>query len=340
MATFIYPSNAILQEIAQDLLPALQMNDPIFGIMPIVNRDTDLVMWEQEDNYLDLMNVRGINGQPGKVQPVGLKRYAMQPGYYGDFTVIDEQEITRRRNPGSFGQTIDLNELVRKRQDLIMTRMISRIVSICWSLIATGSFSVSKDGAVVVTDTYTIQTYSAGTAWSTAATSTPLADFRAVKLKQRGHSVAFNARATAYMNQVTFNNMTANTNSADLGGKRTAGLATVIGLSDTNKVLLAEDMPQIVIYDGGYLDSAGTFQPFIANSKVVVVGERLDGGNIAEFEMTRNANREDLGPGIYNFITDTLTASTAPVPRELGIHLGFNGGPALLFPSAIVAMSV
>lgn len=341
MPTYAYPSNAILEEIAQDFLPTLQMTDPLFDFMPIENEDTDLVMWEQEDNNQGLMNVRGINGQPGKVQPLGVKRYAMQPGYYGDFNSIDELEITRRRGIGTFGNVIDVEELVMKRQNQLMDRLIKRIVNIGWLTVTTGTYTVTnKDGVVIATDTFPIQTYSAGTGWATTATATPLADFRAIKLKQRGHAVLFNAKATAYMNQVTFNYLTANTNSADLFGKRTAGFGTVIGLGDINKVLLGEDMPQIAIYDGGYIDSTGTFQPYIANGKVTVVGQRVDGAQVAKFILTRNAQKETPGPGIYTLVVDTLSSGTAPVPREISVHAGFNGGPGVLYSNAIVSMSV
>jgi hypothetical protein len=341
MPTYTYPSNAILDEIAQDFLPTLQMTDPLFDIMPVENEDTDLLMWEQEDNNQGLMSVRGINGQPGKVQPLGVKRYAMQPGYYGDFSSIDELEITRRRGMGTFGDVINVDDLIAKRQNQLLDRLIKRVIQVGWTTLTTGTYTVTnKDGVTIATDTFPIQTYSAGTGWSTAATSTPLADFRAVKLKQRGHAVMFNAQSTAYMNQVTFNSMTTNTNASDLFGKRTAGLATIIGLSDINKVLLGEDMPQIVIYDGGYIDSAGTFQPYIANSKVVLVGKRVDGAQVSKFIFSRNAQKQTPGPGIYNLVVDSLSSSNAPVPREISVHTGVNGGPAVLYPNAIVAMSV
>lgn len=339
MATFTYPSNAILQEIAQDLLPVLTMQDPIFEIMPITESDADMVLWEQEDNYVDLMKFRGINGQPNKVQPAGLKRWAMQPGYYGSFNVVDEQELTRRRQIGNPLAPINLEDIVMKRQNQLMTQMVNRIRTIGWTLVSTGTFSVTNDaGNVVHTDTFNVQTVT-GSTWGTTATATPLADFRAVQLKQRGHSVRFDQSAKAYMNRVTFNYLTKNTNSADLYGKRTAGLQTVLGVNDINSVLLAEGLPQIVIHDDGYLDSTGTFVPFIADNKVAVVGNRTDNGKPAAFHFTRNANREDLGPGMYMYVTDSL-ANQNPIPREIQLHLGFNGGPALLFPSAFVVLTV
>jgi hypothetical protein len=336
---FGYPSNATLQAIAQALLPDLTLQDPIFDHFPMEEKNAAQVMWEQEDRYTGLMEVRGLGGSPGRVQAAGLSRFIMQPGYYGDYALVDESELTLRRMMGDPLARADVSDLVMKRQNQLMTRLVNRAKLTAW-LCATGSFTnTSSNGLVTVTDSYAVQTYSAGTAWSTAATSTPLADFRAIKLKQRGYSVTFGQQAKAYMNQTTFNYLTANTNSADLYGKRTAGLATIIGVDDTNAVLAKEGLPQIVIYDDGYLNSSNTFVNFIADSKVIVVGKRLDGAPIGGFQMTANASRTDGGPGIYNFVTDSLNTGN-PIPRELQEHLGFNGGPAILFPSAIVYMSV
>ena len=60
MATFVYPTNSTLDEIAQIKTPVLTMDDPLFGIMPITEHDTDLVQWEQRDDFIGLI---GLNIQ-------------------------------------------------------------------------------------------------------------------------------------------------------------------------------------------------------------------------------------------------------------------------------------
>lgn len=335
--TVTYPTNPDLQLIAQDKLPNLVTGRPIFQILPIRNVDADIVMWDQVDNYLGLQQIRGLNGAPQRVKRIGGKRYLMQPGVYGEYAVIDEVEITRRRPFGTFSGAIPIDDLVMQAQDQLLGRRLDRIEKIGWDLLTTGTFSVAgPDGLTYQTDTFSLQTFSAGTAWSTAATSTPLADFRAVQLLSRGHSVDFGARAKAYMNRVTANNMIKNTNAADLGGRRTNGLASVNSLPDINGILLGEGLPQVEIFDGGYLDDSGTFQPFIANAKVVVVGARTDGAAIGEYQMTRNANNPGAAPGAYMKVVDNVDT----VPRLIEVHDGHNGGPAIYFPSAVVVMSV
>lgn len=335
--TVTYPVNADLQQVAQDKLPNLIANRPIFSILPIRNADADIVMWDQEDNYVGLQQIRGLNGQPQRVKRIGGKRYMMQPGVYGEYISIDEIEITRRRPYGAFNGSVPIDDLVMQAQDQLLGRRLDRIEKIGWDLLTTGTFSVAgPDGITYQTDTFALQTYSAGTAWSTAATSGPLGDFRAVQLLSRGHSVNFGATAKAYMNRVTFNNFIKNTNAADLGGKRTAGLAAVNDINSANTILAGEDLPQIVIFDGGYQDESNTFQPFIANAKVVVVGTRTDGAAIGEYQMTRNANNPGAAPGAYMKVVD----EPDDVPRSIQVHDGHNGGPAVYFPSAIVVMSV
>lgn len=339
MATFIYPSNAELSLIAQKKIPNLIQNRPIFDILPIVNKDTDIIKWEQKDNYFGLQQVRGLGGSPSRVARVGGKQYTMIPGVYGEFTTVDELELTRRRPYGQFNGSVSIDDLVMECQDQLLGRRLDRIEKIGWDLLTAGTFSVAgPDGLTYHTDTFSLQTASAAVAWATFATATPLKDFRAVQLLSRGYSINFGATAKAYMNRVTFNNLVANTNTSDLAGRRTSGLQSVLTLGEINSVLAGEDLPQIVIFDGGYLsDASDTFVPFIANSKVVIVGSRNDGASIGNYVYTRNANNPDLGPGAYMKVVDN---GDEEVPRMIAVHDGHNGGPIIEYPSAIVILTV
>ena len=142
------------------------------------------------------------------------------------------------------------------------------------------------------------------------------------------------------MNQTTFNYLSANTNAADLYGKRTSGLAIPQGVAEVNSVLLNEDLPQIVIHDDGYLDDSSTFVPYLADNKVVVVGARPGGQKIADFALARNANNPGVAPGPYMFVKDHTSGPTQTVPPSIEVHSGFNGGPRLYYPSAIVDVDV
>lgn len=337
MVYLIYPTDAELSSIAQTLVPRLEANRPIFRKFPIVNKDAHIIMWEQQDNYVGLQQIRGLGGMPPVVKPVGGKRYTMEPGIYGEFMAIDEVEMTLRRAYGTFADRIDITDLVMERQRQLLGRRYDRIEQILWTLVTTGTFSITgPTGAILYTDSYTFQTYNASS-WGTPGTATPLADFRAVQLKARGYSVDFGAPAEAWMNRVTANKLLVNTNTADLYGRRTDGLATANSIGAVNTLLTGEGLPNIVVYDNGYLDDSGTFVPYIADDVVIVFGRRTDGAQIGQYTMTRNANNDGFAAGAYMKVVDNKDRE---VPRLVQVHDGHNGGVELHFPSAICVMDV
>src|SRR5438132_6323718 len=183
--------------IAQDKMPRLTADRPVFDFFPMRSLDAALLVWEQLDNFRGLQQIRGLNGAPPKVQPIGLKQFVYQPGYYGEYTDINELEITQRRAPGTFGQPINISDLVLERQDQLLQRRLDRVEYIIWTLITTGTFSVPASPSiagglpVVHTDTYPLQTFTAAVGWANSGSSAPLADFSAVQLLHRGHSVDF-----------------------------------------------------------------------------------------------------------------------------------------------------
>jgi hypothetical protein len=338
MATFVYPSNAELSEIAQDKLPALQTDRRIFDIMPIEEVDASVIIWDQLDNYTGLQSLRGINGAPPIIRQTGSKQYVERPGYYGEGEMVDEIQLTERRRLGTFAEPITLDDLIMQKQDKLLGRRLDRIEWIGWTLLTTGQFAVSThEGVLAHQGAYTLQTFTSAVGWTTPATATPLADFSSVQLLARGHSVTLAATAKAYMNRVTFNAMRVNTNSADVYGRRTAGLGTFNSLEQINTLTTGDDLPEIVIYDEGYLNDSGVFVPFIANGKVVVVGQRPAGQPVAKYIMTRNANHPTMAPGAYMYVRDGREEGDAPSVEVYDTH---NGGPIIQFPSAVVVMSV
>jgi hypothetical protein len=339
MPTFDYPQNAEISEIAADFLADLTLQDPIFQIMPITTADSTVIEWEQEDSSQGLQQIRGIDGAPPKVIPTGAKSYLMQPGIYGEQLRIGERQLLERRKLGTFGTPVSIDDLVMPRVRQMKGREVSRLRQVNWAALS-GTFSVlGANGAVVQTDTWSVQTYTAAVSWGTFATATPLADLSGVALLWAGHSVDFGNQATAFMNRFTFNKFRSNTNNADLYGRRVTGLATANGLGQINELLTGDDLPNVRVYDKGYFNDAGTFTRFIPNNTVYIVGNRDDGAPIGAYIMTRNAVNPGLAPGPYMKVVDTMDDPDT-VPPQIIIHAGHNGGPVIYFPSAIVKMDV
>lgn len=338
MAAYSYPTTIELEQIAQQKMPRLIQDREPFKWFPIEEKDEYMLVWEQLDNFIGLQQVRGLNGEPPRVRPVGLRQYTMQPGVYGEFIPIDEAEMTTRRQTGTFGTAIDVQDLVLIRQDQLLSRRLDRIEQIIWLLITTGTFSVpGPNGAILHTDSFTLQTFTAVVPWATPLTSTPLQNFSSVQLLSRGYSVNFGAAAVAYMNRQTFNDLRSNANPVDLYGRRTKGFGTINNQEGINQLLTGDDLPTVVVYDEGYLDDNGIFQPFIPYGKVVVIGKRPAGQKIGAYRTVRNANNEAMKPGPYMRVIDK---GEQLVPRTLEVHDGHNGGVVLYYGSAIVVMNV
>lgn len=342
MATYLYPEARELREIAPNLMAEEMAGDILFSIMPIRSVNAGLIEWSMDDDEYGLQQLRGLDGAPVHVTPTGKTSYVSEPGYFGEYRTITERELTLRAGSVTGEATVDVGDLVAQANRQLMHREFTRIRQIGWTLLTTGTFSVTGKGSTLThTDTFAIQTDS-GTDWSTAATSTPLADFRDVQQMGSEYGVEFGSSAMAIMNRVTANRMFANTNAADLGGRRTMGGGTVTSLDETNRINMAEGLPQVVVYDKGYKNDSGTFTKFIADDKVLYVGRRFDGDRIAEYRMTRNMNNPNGAPGTYEYIKNYAEGRNAPkeTPPRIEIHRGHNGGPVIYRAKALVIQSV
>lgn len=340
---FIFPASADLMLIEPELLPTIEADNPIFQIMPTRDVDAAEVIWDQEDNYTGLQQARGLGGDPVRVKRTGYNRFKMEPGVYGEFMRLDERELVELRAPGTFASPINVVGQVGRDHLRLLIREKQRIAQIGWTLITSGTFAIFAMNAaagttqIVHTDSYPIQIYTAPVSWSSPATATPLLDLRSVQLLARGYSMMFDSSAKLYMNQLTFNKLISNTNSADLYGRRTAGLATINGLGRLNELLTEDNLPNIVIYDGNFRDDNNAVQLYIKDNTAVLIGKRASGAPIGEYQFVRNANNPDMAPGAYTMVVDRLEQGP---PRTIDTHRGHSGGPALHHPAAVVVFNV
>lgn len=336
-----YPSNAELMAIQQEFLPTLTLDDLSFQLMPIVTHDAAYVEWEQRDNFTGLQQIRGIDAEPPSVPSVGWKRWKMEPGIYGEWDYISEQAIIERRTPGTYNVPIKIDDLVIEKQDYLLSRRIDRLRLTIWTLFSTGSFSsTGPNGNVLHAGTWNLQTATAAIVWSTYATATPMKDLLTILTNFRGISASFGANGMMVMNRVTANHLLLNNNTADLGKQRGNYGQTLFSIDLVNEILVANGLPRLVIYDKGYYpDGGGAFIPFIPDGKVIIFGERPNGEQIGEYQMTRNAANPNAAPGPYTYVSDSLDGNK-PIPRKIRVDDGFNGGPALQFPRLIIILTV
>ena len=132
MATYTFPANAALEIVQRDLLPRITADRPIFDILPIKNSDNHLLIWTQMDNIIGVQQARGMDGQPPRVKKTGAKQYIFNPGIYGEFLDIDEQELTAKGSYAVPGAVYDLTEEVSERQLQLKQREMDRIEQLGW----------------------------------------------------------------------------------------------------------------------------------------------------------------------------------------------------------------
>ena len=350
---YVYPTNFAMQKILPDLMARGRQGRLGLDIFPTQEYPAASVRWTQDDNYYGLQQMRGLDGGPAHVQRVGFKQYAYEPGYYGEFVQIGEQELITRAGTAPIDTTpIDIEDLIVNADAQLIGRELDRMEKLVWDVLVSGSVTIEYKGPGGLnpnkyTDTYTIQTYTASVPWATTATATPIANFQSVQQLQVGHSVDLGAGAMAYMNQKTLNYLLNNSNSADFGGRRNQYGATLNNIDAVANYWQAQNLPKPVVYDQGYYPLIGQtttaqFSKFIPDNKVVVVGARPQNARVGEIQLTRNGMNPNFAPGPYRLLKDYAQGVNAPkeIPPRIEIHRGWNGGPAIFFPSAVVVMSV
>lgn len=334
-----YPTNAELMQLQRDLMPRYMEGRLGLDIMPFRNSDADRIIYNQPDIFRGLQAWRGL-GKPARqtkdrLNPFGRNCEAL-PGYWGEFDTIDEELLTRGVQPATCSTPLDLTEHMTNLTLRLLERRLNRIEFLIWQALAFGRYEAQNSlGQIVHEQSYNVTTISSAIPWSTYATATPLNDFRMIQLLSRGTSASFGVTATAYMNRITANCLFRNTNPNDVGKAGLTACCTFMGPDIVNQQFAAQGLPQIVIYDEGYVADDATFYPYIPNGRVVVVGTRPGNERIGNYVFTRNAVGAAVSSGPWVKVVDNADRA---VPRRIEVFDGHNGGPAIWYPRAIVVL--
>jgi hypothetical protein len=95
-----------------------------------------------------------------------------------------------------------------------------------------------------------------------------------------------------------------------------------------------ENTTVVVTDNGDYPDGdGGDFRPFIRDGNMILIGTLPEKQKVGEYWVTRNANNPEYRPGIFSKIVERDNG-------EVEVHQGFNGGPVLYAPYAVVVLRV
>jgi len=334
----VYPTNAEVLQLQMDLLPRYAEGRLGFQVLPFRNSDYDRIIFQQPDIFRGLQQWRGL-GQPTRVvgayNPYG-RHCEVRPGYWGEHDYIPEEFMTTAAQPATCSAVLDLTEHVARLQMRLMERRYNRTEFLIWQALVFGRYeALNEQGQIVQEASYAIQQVSSGIPWSNILTATPLDDFRQIKLRSRGTSASFGVDSMAVMNQVTFNCLARNQNPNDVGKAGLSACCTFMGLDIVNQQFAAQGLPQLKVYDQGFVDEADNFQPYLPDGYVVVVGKRPGVDPIGHYQLTRNAVGCVESSGFWQKLVDTCDRE---VPRKITLFDGHNGGPAIEYPRAVVVL--
>jgi len=334
------PTAAEVQTLQMDLFPKYLAGRLGLEILPFKSTEMPAIIFKQPDNYRGLQPFRGL-GKPTLHIP---RRYnpwgtlcQIEPGYWGEHDTIDE-EIMTKWGGSQCGTMLDLTEYTTMLTNQLLERRANRIEYNIWQALTFGRYTaLNSAGQVVHEGEFNVQNTSSPIPWTNFAGSFPLRDFRQIQLLGRGTSARFDNCAKAIMNRVTANALMSNTNPQDVGRVGLSACCTFMSPQQINQQFAAQGLPQIVIYDEGFLDDSGNFNVYIPDGYVIIVGCRPGNVPIGHYWLTRNAVGCSVTSGFWQKMIDTCDRE---IIRQITIADGHNGGPALEYARAVVVLRV
>lgn len=313
-----------------------------FKIFPTLTQDTQKIFFEREQPRRGLQAASGLGGPASTVVLPGFSSIGYDPGYFKESIMFTDEDLLTRRLAGGWFKPATLSQLEQLATDYLFGRYQDRReFNVFQTLIFGGYQSVDAFGNIKGQRIFDIQMLVSTTPFTTLATSTPLADFRAFVVQAGfGKSVNF-AGGEVWMNANTKNVILANQNPNDLKGFRLNNGDTVNSFDDKlwgfNKILLANDLPQIVVYDETWLPdlvNGVAAQPnrFIPDGYALFVGKRTDGVPFGRYIMVPQT--QNGGKAGEWFLTEDKRATANPYVL---VTAGHGGGTMLTYPEAVVS---
>lgn len=325
-----------LRKLMQLYLPRALESRELLKLLPLTKVNEVDLIYERRQVYTGLQNARGLGGPTGAVRNrPGIDTFRVTPGYYGDHYPITEQELVKLRDAGTWDDFDSYTDQAARGTQHLTTRFLDRCELSVASILMTGSFqAVNAQGVVYDQQVYTVPAYTPATLFDDLANSAPLNYIRDLIPKlELGKMVSFR-KGFMLMSRPTANLFLKNRNADDLNGRRLEYGATVNNVEDFNDLLVSNDLPRIRVYDAGYYADPtnvatwnATFNRFLTNGKIVLVGVRDDGEQVGEYRLTRAAQNDNSAPGEWYQVEDRRQKD----PCQVILRAGHNGGPYVAY---------
>lgn len=308
------------------------------------------VQWDERDHDRGLTAAHAMGTDPKIDKRMGSTLRKYTPICFKESDLLKEDEILRARQLGTMAGTLDLSDEIARIARNRYVKTMARIEKLRWDCLK-GAIAIDENG-VKVNESFAIQTHNVTTVWDDLDDARPLHDLNTVKLLFRKTGASAQG-AKMYMNQQTANLLLENNNPDDLKGFQNSNFTHLpYSVEEMNKILAARGLPDIVVYDNGYVDEDNTFQPYLAFGEVIIVGNRPAGQSVGDFMSTPSLHNQIGGqpaPGYFagievNGVPSDQAGSVSMSQLGLGknpkveIFGGIYGGPRLIYPKSIIAL--
>lgn len=279
----------------------------------------------------------GSNPATTNVPVMSTQRFGT--AYWKETLTLNEKELLYARNAGSYHQRAG-RDLVVQRALHLDTRLETRLEWLPWQVLVAGQIAIN-DNNVSYTVTYGLPAANkpdlsgdSANKWS-AATCNPVDNINDWVALYRGSGAK---PKTVFMNQITAKYLTRSTAIQNLL-KNTIYVKNlgVTQMPDVLKMLIPN--LDFEIYDGGYLDETKTFQPFIPDGRVCMIGD-YTGEKMMDFVSTislHNGGIDKPAPGKFAIVEDESQNKKNP---HIDITTGIYGLPRVFHPEWIVSAKV
>jgi hypothetical protein len=347
MLTFLIPTNVELRGPIQNYTENV---DNFLGLQILPWADTFAQFIETEETEAEEgMTAPHILGTDPKIDArKGSKKFRYDPLHFKETDVLNEADILRARQLGTFGRPVDLitevTKLARKRAFKTMVRVEWTI----WQILG-GSLVMNENG-VKVNETWNVQSHNPIALWSDLNNSKPLTDLDTAGDKFDGTGASMEGAIIA-ANRQTWRYVMANQNDADLKAlDRTQWGNFRFMFSELAKIVEDKCGAIIKSYDEGYKAVGGAFTKFLPTGQLRIIGKRRDGMPVGNWWRTPSMHimkGDQPQPGYFVVVEANGQPSTGSY-TEVGQHKnpkievtgGIYGGGNLDFEDNVIKLAV
>lgn len=318
------------------------------NVTPTQYINSNTIVTRRPDTFRGIQQLRGnFNIPPATTS--NYNRYGTLctyvPTYWGEYDAITEAEMATVAEPSSapcYAGMLDLRKAVAlMQQDLTLRQLVRMEYNSARTVIQGQYTAIDKNGRVVDVQHYNINRRIEVPAWTDFANSWPLRFFTGLQQDYRGQSAArFSGPGVKYiLNSATLNVLYQNTNPYDFGKLGASACCILPTVSWYNEQLTARGLGTIIVNDNGWYDDAGSWNPFVPDGYVIVIGTRPDVKYPGSYYLTVVLNSCLEGPeqGMWMFYKDDCGEH---MTREVRVGMGHNGIVILTNPEMIIVAKV